>query len=501
MQAPDSSQVTTARSGGAARVVVVGAGVSGLVVARGLRAAGHEVTVLEAGPRVGGHVLTLDVAGRPVDVGAEALHMQVPAAAALVDEIGLRDDIVAARSNPSWLWTPRGRRRLPAGVGPAGPTQLRPVLRSGVMTWPALARAGLEPVLAARVARLPDDGDTDISVGDFVSSRFGRQVTRAFVDPLLGGLHSGDVDALSLRACAPSLVPAATSGRSLVRRRRAAGGPPAPAGRPAPIAFASWPQGMARLVSTLAEGLAIRTNTPVRALRRAGSGYTVLLDGGREVSADAVALALPAPAAARVLAEARPELPTASRVLAQTEQADTATVVLGYPRAAVADLPALAGNGMLVPSGSGTLLKAVTHLSTKWPHLDTSDDPDTYLVRLSAGRAGSSEAADLDDDALVTRLRADLARLEGIDAEPSHALVRRWRTGIPQLTVGHVGRLRAVRAELESGWPGVQLVGASYDGIGLTSCIASGQRAAAAIAARLAGGPHRTDSTRTEGRS
>lgn len=112
------------------------------------------------------------------------------------------------------------------------------------MTWPALARAGLEPVLAARAARLPDDGDTDISVGQFVSSRFGPQVTRAFVDPLLGGLHSGSVDTLSLRACAPSLVPAATSGRSLVRRRRAARAPRPPVARlrsRSPPGRRAWP--------------------------------------------------------------------------------------------------------------------------------------------------------------------------------------------------------------------------------------------------------------------
>lgn len=524
MQGPDGSEHTIDReeidrrepAGHRRRVVVVGAGVSGLLTAYRLRAAGHDVIVLEAGPRVGGHVLTVDLAGRRVDVGAEAVHLQVPAAAALVAELGLADDLVGARPHPSYLLTPRGRRPLPAGVGPAGPTRLRPVLRSGVLSVPGLVRAGLEPLVAGVRGRLRGEHD-DLSVGGFVSARFGGEVSASFVDPLLGGLHSGDVDRLSLRACAPSLVPAATTGASLVRRRRAAG---PPRGGVDPVAFGSWPQGLSRLVETLARDLTIRTGCAVQRVAREGTCYLVEwadasgspgadgrpdgpgpraagARGGGELVADAVVLAIPAPAATRLL---RGAVPAAARALGATRVASAATVVLGYPREAVRSSPALRANGLLVASSTGCLLKAVTHLSTKWPHLD---DPDTYLLRMSAGRAGgpapARDAPDgpdaldaLDDDALVLRLREDLARFEGVAAEPSQVLVQRWRTGIPQLHVGHIERLRAARDALARQWPGVALAGASYDGIGLTSCLASAERAAQAVQHHLGGLPDRS---------
>jgi polyamine oxidase len=51
-------------------IVVVGAGVSGLTLARALHDAGRDVVVLEARDRIGGRVWTADVGGAPTDMGA-----------------------------------------------------------------------------------------------------------------------------------------------------------------------------------------------------------------------------------------------------------------------------------------------------------------------------------------------------------------------------------------------------------------------------------------------
>jgi oxygen-dependent protoporphyrinogen oxidase len=476
MTTPSPGQpVATTR---AAVVAVVGGGITGLTAARRLAQEGLRVILLEGADRLGGQVRTLDLAGRRVDVGAEALHLAAPSARSFVDELGLGESVVGARTGTSWIWTPRGRRPLPAGVGPAGPTRLRPVLSSGVMTLAGLARAGLEPLMALLRRPLDPTDGVDVSVGSFVTGRFGRQVTDRFVDPLLGGLHAGDVNALSLRACAPSLVPAASARRSLVIRRRPSTPPSAGA---TPIMFASWAGGLSTLTEALLQDVdvEVRLGSRVNALSRSGEGYLLDVEGAPAVSVDALVLAIPSSAAAGLL---EPHAPGAAEPLRRQRTARIATVVLGFPRDLVAHLPALAGNGILVPSSTGTLLKAVTHLSTKWPHLDGGD---TYLLRVSAGRDGSDELEGLDDDALVARLLVDLSRFTGIEAEPTLVHVQRWPTGLPQLHVGHLERLHAVRAELAQRLPGVQLAGAAYEGVGLTSCITSAQTAADAVLTAL----------------
>ena len=431
---------------------MIGAGVAGLVAARRLAQAGAEVTVWEAEDRVGGQVHTVEVVpGTHLDLGAEALHLAAPGVAELVAELGLGDTLVEAAPGATRLATPRGLRPLPAGVGPAGPSRLGPVVRSRTLSWSGLARAGLEPAAARRMPPLADGAD--MSVGDFVDRRFGRAVTRTFVDPLLGTLHAGDVSRLSLRGCAPALVPAATGGRSLVlRRRRAEPGP----------SFATWPRGLSTLTSAL---LADQPRVTVRT----GVAVSWMPD-----HVDGVVLAVPARAAARLLGHLAP---TAVASLAAIETADVATVVVGVPAPAAGALP---GTGLLVPAGTGRLLKAATYLGHKWPHLAGGE---TCWLRLSAGRAGEHRVRDLADDELIAELARDLRDLTGFAATPTAAVVRRWPAALPQLTVGHPARLAAARAALP---PGVVLAGASYDGLGLAAAIRSGEAAAAALTAKEA---------------
>jgi oxygen-dependent protoporphyrinogen oxidase len=451
------------RTGGPRHVAVIGGGITGLVAARTLARAGVTVTVLEATERLGGQVRTVLFDGRRVDVGAEALHRGIPPVAQLLDELALTDALVDARPGSAWLWTSHGLHPLPAGVGPSGPTRLGPVLRARILSPAGLARAAIEPLLP-RTAVSPD-----IGVGTYLAARFGRQVRDRLVDPVLGSLHAGAVDRLSLHATAPQLAAQAVQHRSLLlaHRARSKGGPPK---------FATFRGGLSVLVDALASDSAItvRTSTPVMAISCGTGGYLVDIGDDEPLRVDGVVLAVPARVAHRLLSTIAPR---AAAPLDAYESVSVATVLAAYPRSAVEGLQAFAGTGLLVPSPAGRLLKAATFLSRKWEHLD---DGEHFVVRLSAGRAGGPDVTELDDVELVHGLHTDLAEATGVASSPVLTHVQRWPEAMAQLEVGHLSRLAETRAALEA-FPGLFLAGAPYDGLGIASCIASGRRAATAL--------------------
>ena len=484
--AQDAVDAGVPSPGRSSTVAVVGAGIAGLTAARALAAEGARVTVLEASSSVGGQLDEVEIAGHRVDVGAESVFTAAPGPLELIEELGLGDRLVAANEATTWIWTERGLRPLPAGFTPAGPTRLRPVLGARVLSPAGLLRAGLEPLMPAAGR---DEGD--IAVGEYLQRRFGREVVDRLVDPLLGGLHAGDVRRLSLRAATPQLAALAGRHRSLLLRRR----PPARTGP----AFVTLADGMASLPRRLAAALddgpvdgghgadggaggdsgnvEVVLDAPVTGLRRTGARTRVTTADGRDLSFDAVVLAVPAKRAAGLLEHASP---AAAAALGELRAASVAVAVLAYPVAA-ADTPAIAqGTGMLVPSRRGRLLKAATFLSTKWPH-HAAATTGQVLVRASAGRADDGRASYLDDDALVERLHAELCEATGLTLEPTDVVVRRWPATMPQLEVGHHDRMERIRGALARDLPGATVAGAAYAGPGLSACLRSADGAAAQI--------------------
>lgn len=449
---------------------MVGGGVTGLVAARRLAREGHDVAVFEAGDRLGGQICTVDLLGHRVDVGAESLHLAGPAITTLLEELGLSDEVVTAESSFAWLWDGHRRRRLPAGVGPAGPTRLAPVVKARVLSPIGMARAALEPLVPSDTSWNQDGHD--VAVGPFIARRFGRQVADRLVDPVLGSLHAGDVDRLSIRAATPMLAARAARTRSLLLSA-----PSGPGGAPA---FASFRGGLAAMTARMLDHTDVRVHlaTAVRAIVRDGTGYALWGESEALGSFDGILVALPAAPAAKVL---EPVAAAAGRQLTSLRTASVATVVVAYRRADVEGHPALESTGVLSSSTTGSLFKAATFLSTKWPHLR---DDDHVLVRLSAGRVGDTRLGELDDDAVVDQLLVELEQATGLAGEPVLTRLHRWPNAIPQLEVGHLDRLGDIRYALDA-HPGLHLAGAAYTGLGIATCVAAGARAADDLCGQL----------------
>ncbi|MGW1132648.1 protoporphyrinogen oxidase [Streptomyces griseoluteus] len=455
-------------------VVVIGAGVAGLAAAHRALARGARVTVLEATDRVGGKLLPGEIAGLRVDLGAESMLARRPEAVGLAREVGLGDRLLPPSTATASIWTRDALRPMPKGhvMGVPGTA----AALSGLLSAEGLARI-------ERDAELPptEVGD-DVAVGEYVAARMGREVVDRLVEPLLGGVYAGDAYRLSLRSAVPQLHQAARTHRTLTAAVRSLQAKAAEAGQTGPV-FLGLQGGVGTLPLAVADSVRARggeilTRTPVSELRRDGTGWRVTA-GDRTLHADAVVVAVPAPAASALL---RAEAPAAAAELAAVEYASMALITLAYRRTEAA-LPE--GSGFLVPPVDGRTIKAATFASQKWGWVG-AEDPDLLVVRTSVGRHHETEILERDDAELVRFARRDLRAATGLDAEPVATRVTRWTDGLPQYPVGHHARVARVREHIAR-LPGLVVCGAQYDGVGIPACVASAYAAVDQLGGDLAG--------------
>lgn len=473
-------------------VVVVGGGVSGLVAAYRLRQLDVRVTVLEQSDRLGGKLRTVDLDGVPTDVGAEAFVMRDPAAADLVAELGLA--VVHPERASATIHADGTTVALPKrtflGV-PAGPDAVRDVLSADGVAR-VVAEASLPPLRLA-----PDE---DVSVGELLTDRMGREVVDHLVEPLLAGVYAGRADGLGLRATMPALVKALDETGSLTAAANSL--LPSTPGTPKPI-FGAVRGGMRALIEELARqsGAEIRLGTTARRLERperrvedAEHPQRAFRDTGRPESAfhgrwrvevgaapspeflyaDAVVLAVPAPAARRLLDEVAPE---AAAAYARMTLGSMAVVSMVLPEDVV--LPEASGVLLAVGErhrdGTPFTAKAFTYTSRKW-------GGERVRLRASVGRVGEEHLLRREEDALLTEVLADLAELSGVDTKPVAWTVTKWGGGLPQYGVGHVAAVAEIERAVAD-VPGLAVAGAVFRGVGIPACV----RAATAAAERVAG--------------
>ena len=469
------------RAGGAAgtgvrHVVVIGGGIAGLAAAYALTSGGGpsvRVTVLESSDAVGGKLRVSDLAGVPVDEGAESLLLRRPEAMDLARAAGLGDDLRDAATTSAAVWSRGAMHALPRSTVMGVPADLRALAASGLLTRRELARVPVDSWLP-RTDRT--GGGEDVSVGRFVASRLGRAVVDRLVEPLLGGVYAGRADQLSLAATIPQLASEVRLERSLLAAARASRAR-SDAAHGTGAVFGAPVGGVGRLPEAVARlsGATVRTGTTVRALERLLGGWRVVVgpaSAPEAIEADAVVVAVPAAPAARLL---RPHSAAAASELAQVHYSSMAVVALALPVASLPTLPT--GSGFLVPPADGRAVKAVTFSSVKWGWY-AEMAPDLLLVRASVGRLGEEALLQREDADLIEAVLADLADAIGVTESPVDARVTRWGGGLPQYTVGHLGRVERVRAAVGE-LPGLAVAGAAYDGVGVPACIASGERAAA----------------------
>jgi oxygen-dependent protoporphyrinogen oxidase len=452
-------------------VVVIGAGLSGLVTAYRAKRAGLSVAVFEAGSRPGGVIGSGRRAGALFERGPNSGLDTTPLINAMLDDLGIRADRIDASKASSKRYVLRDGRLMALPMSPGA------FLRTPLFSFGAKLRLFAEPFIGKGAP------DAEESIAQFVRRRLGPEFLDYAIEPFVAGIYAGDPETLSVPAAFPRLHALEQEYGSLIkgailgaRQRRKS----ADKAKNAASSF-SFRDGMQTLTDALARAIGhVDCEVKVtRVARRPDGEFTVAgerFNMSFERQARAVVVATPAYSAADIV---QAMAPVAAEALRDIPYPPVTVVASAYRRREI--LHPLDGFGFLAPARERPAVLGTLFSSTMFEHRAPSE---VVVLTTFVGGRRNPQLATAGDAEVRAAVEEELARLLGAGADPMWSEITRWPRAIPQYAMGHLQRIAKVEAA-ERAIPGLYFCANYRGGVSIGDCVKAGHATAERVAGRL----------------
>ncbi|MFC1523882.1 protoporphyrinogen oxidase [Thermodesulfobacteriota bacterium] len=433
-------------------VIIIGAGLSGLSSSHFVNkfAPGLEVVLLEKSMRPGGAVRSFHDDGIRAEWGPHGFLDNTAESRELLEDLDLVSEAQRA---------PLGDfLRFVCHDGSLHPLPQKPQV---LLTTSLLSLGGKLRLIADLWKKPAPDGMT---ISQWAEYRFGKEVL-PLVDAAVTGTFAGDLDRLSIDVVMPGVRNLEKEMGSVLRGLKAKKKGQVQSG-PLP-AMLNFPQGMERLISSLAREKNIYFGTEALKIFNQDSAWTVNTLNETFRAKDLL-IALPVNQALNLLASL--DQPPVSSI----PVAKIINVIMKFP--ASAKVPR--GFGYLAPEKEHRFTMGAMFTSHMFPEKTPGG---TVLIEALVGGRRHPERLDLGDDELVRRIYQDIKELMDLPDPPDYTKVLRPESGIPQMEKDHP-RLLEWREQLVKKTPGLHVTGFGWDGIGMNDMIKNGRKIAHNIA-------------------
>ena len=459
------------------KVVVIGAGISGLACAFRLKQFGLQPLVLEGSERAGGVIESVRRNGFLFEAGPQ--FPRFPRAVwQLVHDLNLESEFLAG--------DPKAKRYILKD----GRLHAAPFSPGGLLTT-SLVDAKSKFGILGEVFGQTSPPPQEESLAEFVERKFGTVVLDYLVDPIIGTIFFGDARKMGMESAFPvlvewernsgSLVRGALRGRNSKNRGAASDNEMTPRQTKSNAkglrvtdalpSMGSFRSGMGALTERLAEELKdhiryrqrIKCVAPISSESSAhGERWEIRMLDGERIPTYALVLALPAYATACLLEKSEPRL---ASLLNDIEYAPFCGVSSAYDRSGVQNK--LDGFGFMVPRREG-----LETICTFWnSSMFGGRAPNGKVLMTSfAGREGSSAIFSSSEETCAQMVEAENAKILGITGRPVDRMVWRNPRALPQYNVGHARRVQQIEDVLRA-LPNLHIAGNFLTGRSIGDCV------------------------------
>jgi len=458
------------------RIVVIGGGISGLssayrLVELSLRnSISLEIIVLEKSGKLGGVISSKLINNFIIEEGPDSFNTKNKSAIDLCYRIGMKSDIIHTNDEARQIFVIYHDKLVPIPEGFfLAPTRLMPFLNSPLFSFQGKLRILMDIVIPRR------NSQEDESVASFFKRRLGNEAFELVAQPLFSGIYSSDPNMLSMQATMPHFIIMEQEHRSIIRAMRGnliSNAMNNKNSKSPYNSFVSFKGGMQDLINTLASYLpkkSIQLNKVVQNITITNDGWRIVTKNNDIIDANGVIVATPSIQAATLVRGFDPLL---ADYLSEINYTSSVIINLVYKREDISH--PLNGSGFVVPISEDLPILACTFSSVKFPG---RTPPEMILLRCYMGGAINPEIYEKDESWLIDSAHNSICGVLGIKSKPIFKMISRNPQSMPQYMVGHLDHISQIYYMIRK-YPGLQLAGNAYEGVGIPDCINSGEKAA-----------------------
>jgi protoporphyrinogen/coproporphyrinogen III oxidase len=439
------------------KIVVIGAGISGLAAAYLLSKKGFDITVLEKNNSVGGSIESVFENGFLFDRGPNSALETTPVIAQLIKELGLENELLYASKQANKRYILRDNKLHSLPMSPQG------LIKTKLFSGKAKLRLMAEPFIGRS-----NDGYYQ-SLAEFVKRRLGQEFLDYAINPFVAGVYAGRPEDLSVKSAFPKLYALEEKYGGLIvgtirsireRKKRAEVAKQS-------AKMLSFKSGMIALPKAIEKNFGDRIflSSEVTSIDQNQNGYTVSYQQNETINkldCDAVLSTNPSYSAAKLFSKYDKEFKTHADAIYYPP---VLVYYLVYDRKSIKQ--DLDGFGFLIPAKENK-----SFLGALWSSVIFSDrtDETKAAFTLFIGGSRNPDFVKEDRETLLTKVRKEFEELMGITANPVFLSERFWEKAIPQYNLGYIEHERFFD-DFEKQNPGIFISGNFRGGISVGDCI------------------------------
>lgn len=435
------------------KMVILGAGISGLSCAYFLKKKGFDVCILEKEKTFGGVIQTHTEKGYICENGPNTVILGKPELRNLIENLGLNELMIFPSAAAKNRYILRYKKLLKIPSKPNDFFTTRSLSIFGKI------RILFEPFIAP----LPNGADQ--TVAEFTTRRFGKEVYKNFINPFVAGIYAGDAATLSTRYGFKLLYELEQTHKSIIKGFLARAKERKEKKQTQSIF--SFPEGIKQLTIALEKELKnnIQYHSTVSAITYSENKYKIsYTQHGEEKNITTQKIISTIPAYA--LAESIQTLcSVTSEKLKQLEYVPIVSLHLGYKKEQVKNTAR--GFGVLAPAHENTPLLGILFNSRIFKHVAPEGKE---LFTLMIGGARLPLLTELPDEDLLRLAISEFEKIMNAKGSPDFIHFARWKKAIPQYTMEY-GEINAAIENFEQTHQGFYIAGNCTHGISVPDCV------------------------------